>query len=335
MANAQLIQMAKDLGASKGFVDVGAAFEQSFMRWYGEAKEKQEKDEIKKKEGDEITRKYIEKMGGADLPKLPQYMQEKASKWAKDLQLEYAEHASAIGDMDVKDPEYAHHVGQMNNINNSIESMNNTLELLKEDKTKYLALKGKGDTPDLLSNAVSVEDRALLDRIYTDNTSVEIDKQGGLTFVLEDGKKIKKEDLPRTIKRDNTIAVAVAGLNDKYIKLGAEAGDTMVKTDVEALLRSASDDQIRSWAADGIIDDPTPSPMQIPKEWYSDPTKVGKIRQQLGEYLVETLKEASQEGNKMLQSRTRATTRPSTKTYRPPYSLDPMIFPDEDDVDNL
>ena len=70
MANAQLIKMAQDLGASKGFQDVGGAFTESFSKWVDEAGKNAQVAAAKHQESDARVVKFMESMPNGNLAKI-------------------------------------------------------------------------------------------------------------------------------------------------------------------------------------------------------------------------------------------------------------------------
>ncbi len=155
MADAQLIQMAKDIAKSKGFRDIGKDFEASFGKWMGTAEAALKERRDKRDEGIAKITKYMEKIPShGNLPKVPAYAQEKVGAWLKGQRQKYATAARALKDLDPQSDEYLDHTNNMNRITQSVSRLNDQFSTLLEDKVAFM----EGVDGDMISKATLAKD---------------------------------------------------------------------------------------------------------------------------------------------------------------------------------
>ena len=248
MANAQLIQMAREIGKSKGFVDVGEEFDKSFGKWMGVAEEALKERRTKRDQGIARVTSYMEKMPShASLPKIPAYAQEKVGAWLKGQRTEYAANARALRDLDPTGDEYQEKVNAMNKITQSMSTLNDQFSTLLEDKVDFM----EGVDGGLISNATTPDEIDLLSNIYTDATEIGISAEGRLDF---GGKTF--DELPKYISRNSEIPQALTALNAKYYKNSQKIEGPLAKNlkfEVEQIIKSSGKQGIMSLAADNDL----------------------------------------------------------------------------------
>lgn len=248
MANAQLIQMAKEIGKSKGFVDVGAEFEASFGKWVGKAEEALKARRDKRDQGIARVTSYMEKMPShASLPKIPAYAQEKVGAWLKGQRAEYAQNARALKDLDPTGDEYQEKVNAMNKITQSMSTLNDQFSTLLEDKVDFM----EGVDGGLISNATTPDEIELLSNVYTDAAELGIDAEGRLAF---SGKNF--DELPKYIAKNSEIPKALTQLNAKYYankQIIEGPLENNLKFQVEQIIKSSGKQGIMSLAADNDL----------------------------------------------------------------------------------
>jgi len=248
MANAQLIQMAKEIGKSKGFVDVGAEFEASFGKWVGKAEEALKARRDKRDEGIAKITSYMEKMPShAQLPKVPAYAQEQVGGWLKDQRAEYAVSARALKDLDPQSDKYLANVNNMNRITQSVSRLNDQFSTLLEDKTNYMDAVNEG----VISNATKPEDVNELADVYTDASKLSIGADGQLSF---NGKSF--DDLPKWQAQNSEIPMALTQLNAQYYKNAQVIDGPLaenLKVQVEQIIKGAGRSGVMSLAADSDL----------------------------------------------------------------------------------
>ena len=311
MANAQLIQMAKEIGKSKGFVDVGAEFEQSFSKWVGQAEENLKVRRAKRDEGIARVTSYMEKMPShASLPKVPAYAQEKVGSWLKEQRNQYAVNARALRDLDPTGEEYQQKVNAMNEITQSIATLNDQFSTLLEDKVDFM----EGVDGGLISNATTPDEIDMLSKVYTDSTDLVIDKSGRLAF---GGKSF--DELPKYIAKNSEIPQALTQLNAKYYKNSQIIEGPLAKNlkfEVEQIIKSSGKQGIMSLAAD--------SDLNLEEDLITNPARY----EELVETMVNTWTEAIQGAAKIGKEQSDADWKmkhPEKKTD-PKYGLDRYFF---------
>ncbi len=275
MANAQLIQMAKEIGKSKGFVDVGAEFEASFGKWMGQVEENLKERRTKRDQGIARVTSYMEKMPShASLPKIPAFAQEQVGSWLKGQRTEYAALARSMRDLDPTGDEYQEKVNSMNKITQSMANLNDQFSTLLEDKVDFMEAVDGG----LISNATTPEETDILSKVYTDASQMGIDADGRLSF---EGKNF--DELPKYIAKNSEIPKALTALNAKYYKNNRVVEGPMLKNlkfEVEQIIKSSGKQGIMSLAAD--------SDLNLDEALINDPTRY----EELVETMVNTWTEA-------------------------------------------
>ncbi len=286
MANAQLIQMAREIGKSKGFVDTGKEFEKSFGKWVGMAEETLKVRRDKRAEGTARVVDFMSKMPShQSLPKIPAYAQEKVGAWLKEQRKVYGDNARAIRDLDPTSEEYQSHVNTMNKITQSMSNLNDQFDTLLEDKVSYMENVDKGQ----ISNGTSAEAHNELSKVYTDATELGISEDGRLDF---GGKSF--DDLPKWFPKNDAIPMALTTLNAKYYKNAQEitgALGTNLKMQVEQIIKGAGRNGVMSLAADyenGVL--------QIEEDLISNPARHEELIDKMVNTWVSAITESAKIG---------------------------------------
>jgi hypothetical protein len=307
MANAQLIQMAKDIGKSKGFVDVGAEFEKSFSKWVGVAEAATKERRDKRDAGIARTTAWMDKMPShASIPKVPAYAQEAVGSWLKDQRKAYGDAARAVKDLDPLSEEYQAQVGSMNKITQSMANLNDQFTSLLDDKVKFM----DSVNEDSLSHANSPEDVDLLSTVYTDAATMGISEDGRLDF---NGKSF--DELPKMHAKNSEIPIALTQLNAKYYKTNRLIEGPMAKSlqlEVEQIIKSSGRPGIMSLAAD--------SDLGIDPELIKDPARYEELVDKMVDTWVSAITESAKIGKE--QSDADWKLRHPIKKNTPAYVLD-------------
>ena len=164
MANAQLIKMAQDLGASKGFQDVGGAFTESFSKWVDEAGKNAQVAAAKHQESDARVVKFMESMPNGNLAKIPVKSREGVSAFLTEQRKIYATAAEATRNLEPGSAEYQDQVKVMNDVQQSFIQLDSEFTNLLEAKAEYIDAGENGD----VSLANDPNQRSILDSVYTD-----------------------------------------------------------------------------------------------------------------------------------------------------------------------
>ena len=311
MANAQLIQMAKDIGKSKGFNDVGKAFEQSFGKWVDQAKGIEKAQQDKRAAGVARVVDFMEKMPThQSLPKVPAYTQDKVGVWLKDIRKQYGDHARATRDLDAQDPSYQGHISEMNRITHSMTTLNDQFDSLLSDKVAFM----EGVDLDSVSKGNSAADIDELSRVYTDATEMEFSADGHISF---GGKSFN--DLPKWIEKNNTIPMALTQLNAKYYKTAQPVTGPLadnLKVEVEALIKSSGRPGVMSLAADGSLG--------IPDAMIHDPKQYDALVELVTRNWVDAITESAAMGKTQQDAEWKM--KHPVKKEAPKYDLDKYFF---------
>lgn len=315
MANAQLIQMAKEIGKSKGFVDVGAEFEASFGKWVGKAEEALKGRRKKRDEGIARVNDYMSKMPShQSLPKIPPYAQEKVGAWLKDQRKAYGDNARAIRDLDPTTPEYQDRVNAMNKITQSMSNLNDQFSTLLEDKVSFM----ENVDNDNVSKGTTPEEIETLSKVYTDASELGISAEGHLNF---GGKNF--DELPKWIAKNNQIPMALTQLNAKYYKnaqLISGPLEKSLKVEVESIIKSAGRQGIMSLAADGDLG--------LEEDLITNPERYEELVSKMVETWVGAITESSKIGKEQSDAdwKMKHPKQPTTANY----ALDKYFFKKED-----
>jgi len=249
MANAQLIQMAKDLGKSQGFNDIGGAFEQSFTKWVDKVETQVQERETKRKEGDAKVAKFMANLpSDATLPKIPASAKNTVAAYLKDTRMKYADHAKALRDLDAKDETYQEHVSEMNKITADWDNLNQQFTKLVDKRAEYLTLKDTG----AVSKGNSPEEVALWSSIVTDQ-GMDISIQDGFLNIGTGDKVVALDDLPGITQVDNDTIKELQSISDELMKNNLEVTDSnreKIKYDIRQEVISNGMDSVRSIATD-------------------------------------------------------------------------------------
>lgn len=319
MANAQLIQMAKEIGKSKGFVDVGAEFEASFGKWVGQAEEALKARRDKRDEGIAKVTSYMEKMPShAQLPKVPAYAQEQVGSWLKGQRAEYAANARALKDLDPQSDEYLDNVNNMNRITQSVSRLNDQFSTLLEDKTNYMDAVNEG----VISNATKPEDVNELADVYTDSSKLAIGADGQLSF---NGKNF--DDLPKWQAQNSEIPMALTQLNAQYYKNAKEIEGPLaenLKVQVEQIIKGAGRSGVMSLAAD--------SELGLDEDLITNPERYDELVKTMINTWTEAIKGSAKIGKKQADAEWKM--KHPKKETPSAYGLDKYFFDLMNDVDN-
>lgn len=311
MANAQLIQMAKEIGKSKGFADAGAEFEKSLSKWMGVAEAATKERRDKRDAGIARTTAWMEKMPShASIPKVPAYAQEAVGGWLKDQRKAYGDAARAIKDLDPLSEEYQAHVGTMNKITQSMTNLNDQFTTLLDDKVNFM----ESVNEDSISNATSPDDVDLLSTVYTDAATMGISEDGRLNF---NGKSF--DELPKYHTKNSQIPLALTQLNAKYYKTGRLIEGPMAKSlqlEVEQIIKSAGRPGIMSLAAD--------SDLGIDPELIKDPARYEELVKKMTTTWVEAITDSAKIGKDQSDADWKMKHPVTKKT--PAYSLDKFFL---------
>ena len=296
MANAQLIQMAKDLAKSEGYVDVADAVDKGFEAWNTALETKIAERKLGKEKADARMIEYMDKMPNIGIEKIPKYMQPKVVEWAKSQRAAYAEHARAIGDLDPDMPEYAEHVNAMNDIKSSYVNLDDQLVKLMEMKEDEMELVDGAD----VSNANNPSDRDFYTQALTDSASVSLDGTGTLLFD-RDGTGVGVNELPRTVPFASGLMTEYTALNKAIVGSKQPLGDITtpegkaqkenMRMEVVAMLKKHGRKGVQSAAADHISksgDDP----FAIDSDLLFNPERKDELFELVAGYYTESLWQA-------------------------------------------
>lgn len=324
MANQQLIQMAKDVGASQGFNDVGGAFEQSFSKWYGQAQAVVDERKKTKEAADARVADYMERIPGGNLAKIPEYAKETVSNFLREGRNQYAEHANALRDLDPKDKEYQDHVNSMNKITQSFVTLDNQFTRLLEDKMDFM----ESVEFNTVSYGNKPEDIDFLSNAYTDAADMIFTPEGNILFERE-GKQLALDELPKWVEVNSTVPAALAQLNAQYYKNGEE-----ITGPLEQNLRVQIDTLVRSQGRHGVISLAADSPFSedgrglgVPDEILHDPEKLEDLTKMVVDNWVNAIKDSAKIGREQADAKWKRTRTPKTPPA-PKYSLDKFLLDD-------
>lgn len=323
MANAQLIQMAKDLGKTEGFDYAGEAFAESFGKWVGVAQEQIKERKQVKEQGDALVAGYMENLpNGNELPKIPVNAQGAVNAFLVDQRKIYAAHANALRDLDPQLPEYREHVDAMNKINNAFDNLDKNFESFLTKKEDHLLLVDEGE----VSVGNKPEDTILMTNAYTDKSEIAIDEDGNLTF---DGVYMKDLPTSNTISREG--GAAIFNLKTKALQQGASHGEELFDEDtakglVKHTLGKLKRSDIKSLAADSeeLFD----IDLNIPNDLLHDETRHDELKDLLEDIFLEYMKEGYTTGVSQYNTKFKRKVSEKRKLATPKlpkYSLDKLI----------
>ena len=249
MANAQLIQGARDLATSKGlnngFIDAA----ENITKWAGVAQAELDERKASNARSDAKVAAYMDKIpDGAELPRIPEQTKPKVTAWLREGRAEYARHANAIRDLDPSDAEYHSHVEGMNKINAKFQRLDKNFNTLLSQKEDYVTSGEDG----MKSLANKAEDLDFMDTVYTDEAEINIDEDGELTFG-QNG--VRFDEFPKRLDTDWDTTNKITDLWTKQKATGYKTGIDQydqegVSRTVRGMLGSVKHTQLQSLAAD-------------------------------------------------------------------------------------
>lgn len=332
MANAQLIQVAKELGASQGFNDVGAAFEKGFSKWYDTIETQFKERQEKKEQAEARVLEYMDKMPSTGMiAKIPQYAKEKVSTFLNNGRKEYAKHAKAIRDLDPEDKEYQDHINAMNSISDSFVNLDTQFERLLEQKVEFMQ-EVDGQT---LSAGNDFRDIDFLSNVFTDSTDMAFSPEGNILFSRE-GKQLSLDELPTWIEVNNTIPTELVKLSSQYFKNGVEitgALENNLRHQVENLIKSSGRAGIVSLAADDSLKVGGHG-LGITNDLLHDKSRHQELTEKVVNAWVESIKATALQGKQEQKAKEQAKINAYWSKQKPekkPYSLDDIIIPKNPD----
>ena len=330
MANQQLIQMAREVGASQGFNNAGEAFEASLSKWVDQAQSHIDERKKTKEAADARVADYMDKLPNGNLAKIPEYAKETVASFLRDGRNSYAEHAHALRDLDPQDKEYQEHVSEMNRISQSFVTLDAQFSRLMENKMDYMEDLGhtsygnKPENIDFLSDA------------YTDTTDMIFTPEGNILF-SKDGKELSLDELPKVVKTDYDASIKMLTLNRSYQEAGIEITGALEKNlrgEITAFVKSGGRDRIISLAADDIFEEGGKG-LGVPDDLLHNPERFAELTEFVITNWIDIIKNSAAEGKRIQEEATTAKTnetiraRNATKTPKvPAYSLDKFAIED-------
>lgn len=324
MANAQLINMAREVGASQGFNNAGEAFGDSLSKWVDQAQGHIDERKKTKEAADARVADYMDRLPNGSLAKIPEYAKETVSGFLRDGRNSYAAHANAIRDLDPQDKEYQDHVSEMNKIQQSFVNLDAQFSRLMEDKMEYM----ESVEANTVSYGNKPEDIDFLSSAYTEATDMIFTPEGSIVFSQGD-KQLSLDEMPKWIEVNSTIPAALSQLNAQYYKNGEE-----ITGPLEQNLRVQIDTLVRSQGRHGIISLAADSPFSsdgrglgVPDDILHDPEKLEDLTKLVIDNWVNAITSSAAEGRAQADAKWKRTRNPKTPKT-PAYSLDKLAIDD-------
>ena len=250
MANAQLIKMAQDLGASKGFQDVGGAFTESFSRWVDEAGKDAQVAAAKHQESDARVVKFMESIPNGNISKIPTNAREGVSAFLTEQRKTYAAAAEATRNLEPGSVEYQEQVKVMNDVQQSFIQLDSEFTNLLEAKAEYLEAGENGE----ISLANDPDQRSVLDSVYTEMAGLSFSTEGNILFD-NNGSPAAVSELPSWFgtEQGQDLHDSLLSTLDPYAQKGYEITGGLedeVRNRVYSTLKKAGRKAVQSLAVD-------------------------------------------------------------------------------------
>ena len=217
MADRALIQGAKELAASEGFIDYASSFSKSFDAEGRKAK--------KEKEILEINNKVSEYYDTVDLDvDLSGFSPESRNLYEQQL-IKYKDqvykNATSLANTDASDPAYLEYKSELNTINSSVSNMAAQADLLKQLTSEYRTINSSGKDGlggfSVGADPADVED---MKKIFLDKSvPLQSDDKGNLYYNV-DGKKYSIKDFKMPLMPAAGEAKQIIDKNSQYSQLG-------------------------------------------------------------------------------------------------------------------
>ena len=217
MADKALIQGAKELAASEGFIDYASSFSKSFDAEGRKAK--------KEKEILEINNKVSEYYDTVDLDvDLSGFSPESRNLYEQQL-IKYKDqvykNATSLANTDASDPAYLEYKSELNTINSSVSNMAAQADLLKQLTLEYRTINSSGKDGlggfSVGADPADVED---MKKIFLDKSvPLQSDDKGNLYYNVN-GKKYSIKDFKMPLMPAAGEAKQIIDKNSQYSQLG-------------------------------------------------------------------------------------------------------------------
>lgn len=291
MANQQLIQMAKDLGASKGFTDIGGAFTESFGKWVDEAQKNTIVAAKKHEESNSRVVEYMEAIPNGNLAKVPLNQREAFSGWLTEGRKKYSDAAQATSKFKPGTPEYQEQVKIMNDVQQSFLQADSEFTDLLERKTEYMDAAYNNE----ISRGNNPDERSIIDGIMLDTAPLSFNETGNIQWG-EDGKGIG--DIPKwygTEEGEELHDNLLQGLSG-YTAAGYEITgglEAEVQNKVYSSLKKAGRNAVQSLALDVAIGSGGERGFNISEELVRDPERYDELLDAVTEFMVVSTKNSA------------------------------------------
>ena len=217
MADRALIQGAKELAASEGFIDYASSFSKSFDTEGRKAR--------KEKEILEINNKVSEYYDTVDLDvDLSGFSPESRNLYEQQL-IKYKDqvykNATSLANTDASDPAYLEYKSELNTINSSVSNMAAQADLLKQLTSEYRTINSSGKDGlggfSVGADPADVED---MKKIFLDKSvPLQSDDKGNLYYNVN-GKKYSIKDFKMPLMPAAGEAKQIIDKNSEYSQLG-------------------------------------------------------------------------------------------------------------------
>ena len=217
MADKALIQGAKELAASEGFIDYASSFSKSFDTEGRKAR--------KEKEILEINNKVSEYYDTVDLDvDLSGFSPESRNLYEQQL-IKYKDqvykNATSLANTDASDPAYLEYKSELNTINSSVSNMAAQADLLKQLTLEYRTINSSGKDGlggfSVGADPADVED---MKKIFLDKSvPLQSDDKGNLYYNVN-GKKYSIKDFKMPLMPAAGEAKQIIDKNSEYSQLG-------------------------------------------------------------------------------------------------------------------
>ncbi len=306
MANNQLIQMAKDLGASKGFTDIGGAFTESFGKWVDEAQKGAIIAAKKHEESNTRVVNYMESMPNGDLAKVPVNQREAFSAWLTEGRKRYADAAKQTGRLKPGTPEYQEQVKIMNDVQQSFLQADSEMTDLLERKTEYMDAAYNNE----VSRANDPDERSVLDGIMLDTAPLKWNEHGNIEW--SEGKGIG--DIPKWFGTEegeelhDGLLQSLSGYTSAGYEItgGLEAE---VENKVYSALKKAGRNAVTSLALDVAIGSGGERGFNINEELIRDPERYDELLDAVTNFMTTATKNSAKAVKEAQQKKTEDTYR--------------------------
>jgi len=167
-------------------------------------------------------RKYLKSLpADVDMSAIPAKYQGKLSEFLTNKKMEYVQAANNVDEMEVGSQGYIETVAKMNAIKNTFTNLDQQFKLYGETKTSVVE-SIEGQTTSLYGE--NIANVNMLRSIFNEEYEINIDDNGNLNFVGEDG-EISLNDLPDFYQKDYQTA-------DAMMKMGSTVYQNALKTGV-------------------------------------------------------------------------------------------------------